>query len=97
LNNLFCFSTIGVIGDFLKLPMPSKVVVCGRTYHRMLDVKHGQHPLRWFHYASEDTQPAAMDLKVDSSNMRQIELAILDSNLYIEKLPHPHDQPPGVP
>jgi len=97
LNNLFCFSTIGVNGDFLKLPTPSNVVLCGRTYHRMLDIERGQHPLRWFLYASEDRQRAAMDVQVDSSIVRQIELAILHSNPYIEKFRHLRDQPPGVP
>jgi hypothetical protein len=54
LNNLFCFSTIGVHGSFQNLPSPSNVVLCGRSYHRMLDIERGQHPLRWFLYASED-------------------------------------------
>jgi len=41
LNNLFCFSTIGVHGSFQNLPSPSYIVQCGRPYHRMLDIEWG--------------------------------------------------------
>jgi len=96
LNNLFCFSTIGVNGDFFKLPTPSDFVVCGQTYDHMLDIERRQHPLHWIHYASEVRQQAAMDVQVDTSIVPQIELGILHLNPYIEQFCHLRDQPTRV-
>lgn len=50
LNNLFCFSILGVTGGFRNLPTPSNVAITGRVYHQILDLSHGEHSIRWFLY-----------------------------------------------
>jgi len=97
LNNLFCFSTIGVHGSFQNLPSPSNVVLCGRSYHRMLDIEPGQHPLLWFFYASENRKQTAANIEVGSSIVQQIGQTMLHSNAYMEKFRLLCDQAPGVP
>ena len=71
LNNLFCFYTIGVHGSFHNLRSPSNVFLCGRPYHCMLGLEHGQHPLRWSLYPSEDRHPTAAHIEVGSSIVHQ--------------------------
>jgi hypothetical protein len=63
----------------------------------MLDIERGQHPLRWFLYASEDRHQTAADINVGSSIVQQIEQTMLHSNAYMEKFRLLRDQPPGVP
>lgn len=50
LNNLLCFSVLGVTGGFCQLPAPSNVAITGRVYHQMIDATQGQHSIRWFLY-----------------------------------------------
>lgn len=45
LNNLFCFSVIGVTGGFRQLPTPSNVAISGQVYHQLLDVHEGQYSI----------------------------------------------------
>jgi len=72
-------------------------VLYGRTYHRLLDIQRGQHPLGWFLYASEDRHHAAVKINVDSPIVQQIEHSILQSDPAMEKFRFLRDQPPGVP
>lgn len=51
LHNVVGFSTPGVYCGFRNLGSPSKVVLCGRSYHCMLYIQQGQYQLRWFLYA----------------------------------------------
>jgi hypothetical protein len=62
----------------------------------MLDIERGQHPLRWFLYASKDRYHAAVEIQVDSPIVLQIEHSMLQSNADIEKFRFRHDQPPVV-
>lgn len=56
INNLFAMTAIGVTGGFLHPSGLSNVIVTGRTYHRLLDVRSGNHSLRWFLYDVEGHQ-----------------------------------------
>jgi len=97
LNNLFCFSVMGIHGSFRQLPTPSYDVLCRRTYRRMLDIERGQHPLRWFLYFYEDRHHMGVDIQVDSPIVQQIEHNMLQSHPYMEQFRFLCDQPPGVP
>lgn len=50
LNNLFCFSVLGVTGGFHHLPAPSNVAIIGQVYNQIIDTIQGQHLIQWFLY-----------------------------------------------
>jgi hypothetical protein len=83
LNNLFAMTAIGVQGSFMQLPMPSNVVITGRTYHRILDLKSGQHSLRWFLYDEAARRERAIEQAVPLSLVSIWRECLLRDNHYV--------------
>lgn len=86
LNNLFSMTAIGVHGSFMNLQMPSNVVVSGRTYHRLLDLKSGQHSLRWFLYDEAGRQEQAAKHAVPMELISVWRNCLLRHNAFLKRI-----------
>ena len=89
LNYLFCFSAQAVSddGEFKKFSSaPSNVVLSmhGKTYHRTLDIAHGEHPMRWFLYDEQERTRRAVEQKIPQNLCNTIQETLLQYNPYIE-------------
>jgi len=73
LNNRFCFSAIGSHCNFPLLPTLSNIVLCGSTYHHMLDITCSQNTSCWLLSAPADGDRAATTPRIDSFIVPPIE------------------------
>ncbi|KAA8892536.1 hypothetical protein FN846DRAFT_756085, partial [Sphaerosporella brunnea] len=88
LNQLFCFSTIGVSGSFQHLPIPANIAISGRVYHQLRDVNTGQNSMRWFLYEEEERNRQAVEQQVPIQYVNGIRWLLNNVNSFLLHLRH---------
>jgi len=88
LYNLFAFTSIGVSGGFLQLPLPSNVGITGRVYHHLHDVTEGSQSLRWFLYDEQGHDREGAQQGIHRGLVSMFRQELVTKNPFIFKLPH---------
>lgn len=98
LNSLFSFSTIGVQDGKFSAPAggPSNIL-CGRTYHRILDITRGEHSMKWFLYDEATRQERADQIGIPQSTIDVVKAELSRINPYIDHYRTLSQQPAGIP
>lgn len=87
LNNLFCFSAIGVTGGFQKFEDGiSSVTITGRTYHRLLDAASPEHSIHWFLYDELERERDGRTQHVPNPWIQAVKANLDEVNPYVHHL-----------
>jgi Helitron helicase-like domain at N-terminus/PIF1-like helicase len=97
LNNLFAMTAMGVSGGFLYPSGLSNVIISGRTYHRLLDLQSGQHPLRWYLYDEQGLRLNFQNQGLPAAIVDQIRQGLIRVNPYLRHLRETCDLANGQP
>jgi hypothetical protein len=79
-------SALGVSGGFLHPNGLSNVIVTGRTYHRLLDVRSGNHSLRWFLYDSTGHHRQGAAQRLPEWWITMFKTGLQEVNPFVKKL-----------
>ena len=79
-------TAIGVSGSFLHPTGLSNVIVTGRIYHRLLDVRSGNHSLRWYLYDSEGHHRQGLAYQLPAWWIQMFKDRLQEINPFVNKI-----------
>ena len=87
LNNLFCFTAIGVSGGFEHFDSGQPTVaITGRVYHRIFDVSRPSHSIHWFLYDEHDRERKGQEWNVHPAWTQGVRADLTMVNPYVSHL-----------